>query len=106
MAADLYSTNLLALAARLRAERLTDPDGVLAWLCTRCGIPDDPAMRRWEPGPKPEDGVWAPFWYENVHRSTGFGPPAGARRPVPDRTQPVLEQAMPLYERLARYVVD
>lgn len=27
---------------------------------------------RWEPGPKPFDGLWAPYWYRNTHKSTGF----------------------------------
>lgn len=27
---------------------------------------------RWEAGPKHIDGVWAPWWYEGVHKSTGF----------------------------------
>lgn len=29
---------------------------------------------RWEAGPKPIDGLWAPWWYESIHRSTGFTP--------------------------------
>ena len=31
-------------------------------------------MLSWETGGNPADGVWARYWYENVHRSTGFGP--------------------------------
>ena len=27
---------------------------------------------RWEAGPKPIDGVWAPWWYDSAHKSTGF----------------------------------
>lgn len=30
---------------------------------------------RWEAGPIPEDGVWAPWWYKSVHESTGFSSP-------------------------------
>ena len=26
----------------------------------------------WEAGPKSIDGLWAPWWYESVHKSTGF----------------------------------
>ena len=29
-------------------------------------------MLEWERGPKEEDGVWAKYWYDNVHESTGF----------------------------------
>ncbi|HEV7516997.1 MAG TPA: sulfotransferase family protein, partial [Thermoanaerobaculia bacterium] len=54
------------------AEILLDPAGVLASLCERLGIPFDPSMLSWPPGPRAEDGVWAPYWYSEVHRSTGF----------------------------------
>lgn len=30
---------------------------------------------RWEAGPIPEDGVWAPWWYKSVHESTRFSSP-------------------------------
>ena len=29
-------------------------------------------MLKWKKGPKIEDGVWAKYWYKNVHKSTGF----------------------------------
>lgn len=32
-------------------------------------------VARWEPGPKPFDGMWAPYWYKNTHKSTGFEQP-------------------------------
>lgn len=53
---------------------LQDPPGILRQLSDRLGIPYDPGMLSWEAGPKPEDGVWAPYWYTNVHRSAGFAP--------------------------------
>ncbi|MEM7092652.1 MAG: sulfotransferase family protein [Actinomycetota bacterium] len=84
---------------------LSDPQGVLGQVCERLGIGFDPAVLAWPAGPKPEDGEWAPHWYDNVHRSTGFGPPAGPSREVPGRTRPVLEAAMPLYERLLPYAI-
>lgn len=28
-------------------------------------------MLSWPAGPKPYDGVWAPWWYAQTHRSTG-----------------------------------
>src|SRR5690606_15786138 len=51
---------------------LSDPKGVLTRLCARIGVPFDESMLAWEPGPRPEDGVWAPHWYDNVNNSTGF----------------------------------
>lgn len=29
-------------------------------------------MLCWEPGPRPFDGPWSPWWYGTTHRSTGF----------------------------------
>ncbi|MGI9174559.1 MAG: sulfotransferase family protein, partial [Rhodothermales bacterium] len=55
-------------------ELLLDPEGVLREACERLGLPFEPAMLRWPPGPRPEDGVWARHWYESVHASTGFAP--------------------------------
>ena len=50
-----------------------DPEGVLHELCKRVGIAFTPAMLSWEPGPRPEDGCWASFWYaDGVHKSSGF----------------------------------
>ena len=29
-------------------------------------------MLTWKKGGRIEDGVWAKYWYKNVHKSTGF----------------------------------
>lgn len=83
-------------------ELLRDPEGVLRQLCGRLEIPFDPAMLSWEAGARPEDGVWAPHWYDKVHRSTGFAPYHPKREPPPEHVLPVLEQAQPHYEALYR----
>ena len=41
-------------------------------LCDEIKIPFDKKMLKWEKGPKKEDGVWAKYWYKNVHQSTCF----------------------------------
>ena len=84
---------------------LRDPPGVLAQVCDHVGLEFDTAMLSWPAGPKPEDGAWAPHWYDNVHTSTGFAPYRPKDRAVPDHLRPVLDEAMPLYERLAAYAV-
>lgn len=53
---------------------LMDPEGVLTGLCEAVGIPFYKEMLSWEAGARTEDGVWAKYWYENVHKSTGFQP--------------------------------
>jgi len=85
---------------------LADPPRVLRALCTALEIPFDEAMLSWPAGPRRSDGIWASHWYDAVNRSTGFAPP----RPQPvlaERDLRELEaQALPIYERLARFAED
>jgi len=84
---------------------LLDPPGVLRSACDRLGIPFHEAMLRWPAGPKPEDGVWAKHWYANVHASTGFSPYNPRTGDFPERLKPLLEESVPLYERLRGYAI-
>lgn len=81
-------------------ELLLDPEHVLEELCHRLGIPWDPAMLRWEPGPRSEDGPWAPYWYESVVRSTGFEPYRPRREGVAERFSDLVVQCLPAYDEL------
>lgn len=76
------------------------PRETLAALCDAIGLPFDPAMLSWPKGPKPFDGPWAPHWYNAVHASTGFGADEGPLPDTPDVLRPLLDRAMPVYERL------
>lgn len=51
---------------------LTDPEKTLNILCEKINIPFDKNMLHWKRGPKKEDGIWAKYWYKNVHQSSGF----------------------------------
>lgn len=79
---------------------LADPASVLAELCRRLDLAFDPAMLSWPAGPKPEDGVWAPHWYDAVHRSTAWGPWQPKHDRLLPHLEPVLAEAEPLYRRL------
>ncbi|KAG6394817.1 hypothetical protein SASPL_145407 [Salvia splendens] len=110
-----------------------DPEATLRGLCGDLGIPFQTAMlnenamgeacgdRRtvvedallaffgvvnveWEPGPKPFDGMWAPYWYKNTHKSTGFELPKKYPSPFPSSLYNLLEQSLPLYNLLRCYV--
>lgn len=85
---------------------LEDPERMLSRICNRLGIAFDPAMLRWQAGPRPEDGVWAPWWYGNVHRSTGFQAWRPSTRTIRDCDKPLLQQCVELYERLRAYSID
>ena len=84
---------------------LDDPAGVLGRVCERLDLEFDDAMLSWPAGPKPEDGVWAPAWYASVHESTGFAPYRASNHPTPERLAPILDDAVPLYERLLEFAV-
>ena len=82
-----------------------DPRGALGALCAALGLAFDEGMLAWPPGRRASDGVWAPAWYAEVEKSTGFAPPAiePGFDELPDSLKPVADAARPLYERLARY---
>ena len=82
---------------------LRAPGPVLRALCDAVGVEFDPAMLSWPAGPRETDGVWAPYWYDTVRASTGFGPPTDSVPAVPERLEPLLAQCLPFYERLAAH---
>jgi hypothetical protein len=85
------------------ADIRANPRDSLDKLCTALGIPFTENMLHWPAGPKPYDGVWAPHWYNAVHASTGFGEPEGPLPTLPADYAPLMEQALPHYQRLARF---
>ncbi len=84
----------------LAHEILLDPHGELTKLSNALGIAFDPAMLSWPTGPRAEDGVWAPYWYANVHRSSGFQPYRKKSQPVPERLAPLLAECRRHYQEL------
>jgi hypothetical protein len=53
---------------------LQAPDRYLREICARLGIAFSGRMLHWPAGPRESDGVWAPYWYDAVWKSTGFEP--------------------------------
>lgn len=51
---------------------LQNPSTYLKKLCTVLDIPFNIQMLSWKKGPRDIDGVWAKYWYNNVHNSTEF----------------------------------
>ncbi|XP_057769207.1 branched-chain-amino-acid aminotransferase-like protein 1 isoform X1 [Salvia miltiorrhiza] len=81
-----------------------DPEATLRHLCGDLGIPFQTSMLKWEPGPKPFDGMWAPYWYKNTHKSTGFERPKKYPSSFPSSLYNLLEQTLPFYNLLRGYV--
>jgi Sulfotransferase domain len=80
-------------------ELLLDPPGVLRQLCEHLEINYTDDMLTWNAGPIAEDGVWAPYWYHAVHKSTGFSPYV-AKGEFPRHLQPLLDECHSWYEKL------
>lgn len=87
-------------------ELLKSPEAVLRELCERMGIDFDPAMLRWDAGPRDTDGCWGPIWYENTYRSTGFEPYGQREATLRPELEAVLEEALPLYESLHQHRIE
>ncbi|MBA0573632.1 hypothetical protein Golob_000897, partial [Gossypium lobatum] len=106
------------------ADLQQNPEDTLRGLCKDLDIPFHDAMLRhnalgglylhvhvqmclrlgWEAGPKPIDGLWAPWWYKSVHNSTHFASPRKYPRPFPFSFYDLLEQSLPFYNLLKRNV--
>lgn len=85
---------------------LLNPGKQLMKLCDRLNISFDPDMLHWQPGPKPEDGVWAKYWYKNVHQSVGFKKYKPKTTPFPEELIPLYESCKPYYDQLMQLALD
>ncbi len=81
-------------------EVLKNPKKVLNLLCSSLDLPFLDSMLNWAAGPRSEDGIWARYWYKNVHQSIGFSKQKTSDRPFPDRLSPLLEKAQEYYDLL------
>jgi hypothetical protein len=83
-------------------ELLLNPGNVLQQVCRYLDIEFTDSMLNWQAGPRVEDGVWAPYWYHAVHRSTGFSPYVHKDH-FPNRLLPLLEECAPWYDKLYQH---
>ena len=81
-------------------EVLKNPEGVLKQLCKVLEMDWDKNMLHWPIGARPEDGVWAKYWYKNVHNSNGFIQQQKVPRLLPVHCEELYAQAAPIYNIL------
>lgn len=86
-------------------ELLKNPEKILSDLCAALEIPFEEKMLRWEAGGRKEDGVWAKYWYKNVHASTGFGQPPSGEIVLSEHGAELYEAALPHYQFLFDYAL-
>ncbi len=84
---------------------LLNPKDILEKLCTSLDIPFDKSMLSWKPGARQEDGVWAKYWYANVHKSKGFKPYSYKEEQLPDHLMKVVDECHPHYEFLLEQAI-
>lgn len=85
---------------------LQNPGLVLGKLCAALGISFEESMLHWEPGPRPEDGIWAQYWYGNVHKSSGFQPPPAEPASIPPQYRDLLDEVGPYYAYLNQFAIS
>jgi hypothetical protein len=81
-------------------ELLANPQRVLVRICSAVGIPFYPDMLHWTAGARPEDGIWASYWYNQVHRSVGFEATRSAEPELSASGQALYLKALPYYHEL------
>lgn len=76
------------------------PEKILEALCEHLEIDFDPAMLAWKAGPRPEDGVWAKYWYSRVHQSTSFAPFTEQAISLEPKLEVIATEAQVYYDKL------
>ena len=79
---------------------LRAPGAHLRALCDLLGIDFTDRMLHWPAGPRASDGVWAPHWYAQVWKSTGFDPYKAREVQLSDEGARVADDCMAHYRFL------
>lgn len=87
------------------ADLLNDPLNTLATLCNLLNISFDHNMLQWPKGPRKEDGIWAKYWYKNVHESTGFAQPSNKEIKLSGLLGKLAAEAQEYYLELTKHKI-
>ena len=81
-------------------EMLKNPKRTMPLICSALGISWQECMLQWPSGEKEYDGPWWPHWYNNAHKSTGFGPPKDMPASLDLKYEKIVEECLPAYRSL------
>ena len=79
---------------------LKNPELMLSKLCKILDVSFDKKMLEWKKGARKEDGVWAKYWYKNIHNSTGFLPYAKKAITLTGSNAELAEECLTYYKFL------
>ena len=85
---------------------LLNPEKTLSLLCQKIGIRFDDNMLSWTPGERPEDGVWAKYWYDHVHESNSFSKYKPKTESFPEKLKPLLAECKVHYDKLMKLSIS
>jgi hypothetical protein len=86
-------------------EILKSSQNTLQQLCNALQISFTEKMLHWPSGTKPYDGIWAKYWYDNVHQSTGFAKQKTSERELPFYLEPLYKECKLYYDQLYPYSI-
>jgi len=79
---------------------LSDPEKYLHKMCELLKINFSNKMLSWPKGSRKTDGVWSPYWYKNVIKSSSFKPYKKSNESIPKEYNGLLEECLPYYDYL------
>jgi len=79
---------------------LKEPENMLRKLCRVLGINFSKRMLKWPKGKRESDGIWAPYWYNRVEKSTSFIPYKKKQIKLRDDLLPIYNRCMVFYSKM------
>ncbi|WP_257018496.1 sulfotransferase family protein [Winogradskyella pacifica] len=102
---DYFKTQNIPFVVLDSKKVLLNPERTLQKLCEFAEIPFDTNMLSWQPQQLIEDGIWAKYWYKNVHQSSGFMMYKEKKEAFPRHLKPLLNECLPYYDELITYSI-
>ncbi len=86
-------------------ELLKHPANFLRTVCDILGLSFTDSMVKWPKGAIPQDGVWARYWYKNIHQSEGFAKQQSSARDLPKSAESLYQEAQEYYQIMSAVAV-